>query len=348
MFAAHARSKLGVTLDIRTALGRETFLRLAERCDVFVENNSARVLDHLGIGWDVLHARNPRLIVVRMAPLGLSGPYRDFIGFGAHFEALCGFTASRGYVDADPTLTWATFHMDPATGAAGAFAVLAALRQREATGEGELIEFAQAENMVQHLGELYVDASRTGRAHGPTGNRDPNRVPQGCYRCIGEDAWVVASVGDDRSWAALARLIGRDDLAELSRSERAERHDELDAAVSAWTARLEPDAAARACRACGVAAAPVLDEAGCYADAHLRARGAFRLNGSDDVPPTEFPDHLFRWDGPPLRWGPLCRLGADNDHVLRHVLGLDDAEVDALAAEGHLSLDYLQPDGSPW
>jgi crotonobetainyl-CoA:carnitine CoA-transferase CaiB-like acyl-CoA transferase len=122
----------------------------------------------------------------------------------------------------------------------------------------------------------------------------------------------------------------------------------LDAALSAWTAGLDAPTAAAACRDCGVAAAAVLDEAGCYADKHLRARRAFRLNGSADVPPTEFPDHVFRWDGPPLRWGPLCRLGADNEHVYRTILDLSDAEVAALHAEGHLSLDYLRPDGTPW
>jgi crotonobetainyl-CoA:carnitine CoA-transferase CaiB-like acyl-CoA transferase len=238
--------------------------------------------------------------------------------------------------------------MDPATGAAGAFAVMAALRQREATGEGQLIEFAQAENMMQHLGELYVDADRSGRRHGPNGNRDDVVAPQGCYRCVGEDAWLVVSVGSDDAWAALAGTIGRADLAHLSRAERHARHDELDTALAAWTAGRTAAAAAKACRACGVAAAPVLDEAGCLADEHLAARRAFRLNGSEDVPPTPFPDHLFRWDGPPLRWGPLCRLGTENERVFREVVGLSDPELDALRAEGHLSTAYLKADGTPW
>ena len=104
MYSAHARNKLGATLDLRTDLGRETFLRLVERSDVLVENNSVGVLDKLGIGWDVLHARNPRLVCVRMPPMGLDGPYAQWLGFGAHFEALCGLTALRGYPDLDPSV----------------------------------------------------------------------------------------------------------------------------------------------------------------------------------------------------------------------------------------------------
>ncbi|MEZ5232073.1 MAG: CoA transferase [Acidimicrobiales bacterium] len=228
MYSAHARNKAGVTLDLRTEVGRELFLRLVEQADVLVENNSAKVLDQLGIGWDVLSAQ-PRLIVVRMAPLGLSGPYRHFIGFGVHFEGLCGATAVRGYRDAPPTLTWNTFHMDPATGTAGTFAVLAALRRRERTGVGELVEFAQAENMMQHLGEYYVDASITGRVHTTPGNRDAWFAPQGCYRA-GDGGHLVLTVERDEQWPALADELGCPAWAGLDRRRAWPR-------MTSWTRR---------------------------------------------------------------------------------------------------------------
>lgn len=348
MYSAHARNKAGVTLDLRSEVGRELFLRLVEQADVLVENNSAKVLDQLGIGWDVLSARNPRLIAVRMAPLGLSGPYRHFIGFGVHFEGLCGATALRGYRDEPPTLTWPTFHMDPATGTAGAFAVMAALRRRERSGVGELIEFAQAENMMQHLGEYYVDASRTGREHTTPGNRDAWFAPQGCYRA-GDGGFVVLTVERDEQWPAVADAIGAPQWAGADRRTRMAGHDELDRLLGRWVASHPTAAEAVArLRALGLSAAPVLGEGDCLRDEHLLARGAFRENGSEDLGRFLFPGHLFRWDGPPMRWEPLCRMGVDSRRVYRSWLGCTDEELDALDAAGQFGEDYLQPDGTPY
>ncbi len=360
MFSAHSRGKLGATLDLRRADGVEAFLQLVERSDVVVENNSARVLDQLGLGWDVLSARNPRIIAVRMPPMGLSGPYRDWLGFGAHFEALCGLTSLRGYTDLDPSSTGPVFHMDPATGAAGALATLLALRRRERSGRGCLVELPQSENLIQHIGEFMIDADRTGRVHGPGGNRHPTRAPQGCYPCAAPDGtpgpaadrWAVISVGDDAQWAGLGRALGQpawagDDRFATAAGRRA-HHDELDALVASVTTTMQPYDVFHRCQAEGVAAAPVLDEPGCYAEPHLAARGAFRDNGSVDLGTHRFPGHLWRWDGPELRWGPLSRLGADNEHVMRDVLGVDDEGWQRLDAAGHLSCDYLAPDGTPW
>ncbi|MDH4146002.1 MAG: CoA transferase, partial [Acidimicrobiia bacterium] len=308
MFSAHARNKLGCTLDLRTELGRETFLELVEIADVVAENNSVGVLDKLGLGWDVLRARNPRLILLRMPPMGLDGPYRDWIGFGAHFEALCGLTALRGYPDLDPSVLAPVFHMDPATGTTAAFATLLGLRERERTGEGQLIEFAQSENMMQHIGEYLLDAARSGERHGREGNRHPERAPQGCYPCRGEDRWAVVSVEDDAQWRALAEAMGAPDWARDPRfataAGRRAAHDEIDERLAAWTSGLDDTEVFHRCQAAGVPAAPVLTEDRCLADPHLRARGFFRPNGHDELGTWEFPGHLWRWDGPELAWGP--------------------------------------------
>ena len=190
LFNSHARNKRSVTLDLRRDSGREAFLRLAETCDVMVENNSVDLLTKLGIDWDALHARNPRLVLLRMPSMGLSGPYRGYLGFGVNFEAVCGLTALRGYPDLDRSESENVYHMDAASGAAGAFAVLSALRRRETTGVGELIEMAQSENMLGHIGEYLIDAGRTGAEHDSLGNRHRTRAPQGCYPCTGDDAWA--------------------------------------------------------------------------------------------------------------------------------------------------------------
>ena len=127
----------------------------------------------------MLAARNPRLVLARMPSVGLSGPYRNYLGFGVNFEGLCGLTWLRGYPDLDLSENEHVFHMDAASGASGAFAVLAALRRREQTGRGELIELSQCENMLNHIGELLVDARLERHRARAAGQPAPHPGPPG-------------------------------------------------------------------------------------------------------------------------------------------------------------------------
>ncbi|MEM9565120.1 MAG: CoA transferase [Actinomycetota bacterium] len=355
LFNAHARGKRSITLDLRKDAGRETLLRLAEQCDLMIENNSVDLVDKLGIGWEALHERNPELSLIRMPSVGLTGPYRDYLGFGVNFEGLCGLTSLRGYRDDDLSESETVFHMDAASGSAGALAALMALRRTERTGVGEMIELSQSENMMNHIGELFIDADRTGREHVPLGNRHHLHAPQGCYPCRDEhgddDAWAVVSVVDDDRWRVLAGVMGRPELADDPRfataADRRANHDELDELLAGWTRGLTANEVFHACQGAGVAAAPVLRELEALADPHLQARNMFAETGSDETGRHLHPTHLWHWDGPDLAWGPLPVLGGDNESVLKGIAGLSDDEYTALAADGHLSLDYLDQDGNP-
>ncbi|MFN0029874.1 MAG: CaiB/BaiF CoA transferase family protein, partial [Acidimicrobiales bacterium] len=207
-FLAHARTKKSVTLDLRKESGRQAFLRLIDGVDVLIENNSVDVLDKLGLGWDVLAERNAALVLVRMPPMGSWGPYRNYLGFGFHFESLAGSAALWGYRDGDYGLNNPVFPMDPSAGLAAAVATMAALRRRDRTGRGELVEVPQVEYVLQHVGEYLVDAARSGRDRDPIGNRHITHAPQGCYPCRGEDAWVVICVDSDDAWSGLVRALG--------------------------------------------------------------------------------------------------------------------------------------------
>jgi crotonobetainyl-CoA:carnitine CoA-transferase CaiB-like acyl-CoA transferase len=290
------------------------------------------------------------MILIRMPSVGLDGPYRSYLGFGVNFEALCGLGSIRGYADTDLSENEPVFHMDAASGSAGAVAALMALRRRERTGVGELVELSQSENMLNHIGEFLIDAARTGAEHGPIGNRHPTRAPQGCYPCRGDDAWVVISVGDDSQWAALAEVAGsgwENDERFATADGRRAYHDELDELIAGWTSGLACREVFERCQASGVPAAPVLHELEALADPHLNERGAFRVNGNEETGDYLHPTHPWRWDGPPLRWDPLPVLGGDNEAVFRGLLGLSADDYAALEADGHLSLDYLAPDGTP-
>ena len=274
LFNVHARNKRSVTLDLRQERGRETFLRLVDVRDVMIENNSVELMDRLGIGWDELHARNPQLIMIRMPSVGLEGPYRSFLGFGVNFEALCGLGAIRGYRDADLSENEAVFHMDAASGSAGAFAALMALQRRDTTGVGELVEVSQCENMLNHIGEFLVDAARTGAVHQPLGNRHRMHAPQGCYQCLGDDQWAVISVTSDEEWSALVELLDSPDWAvdtELDHVEgRQARHDEIDEHLTVWTSAHTAEQIFDLCQQAGVPAAPVLHEEEALAEPHFR------------------------------------------------------------------------------
>jgi crotonobetainyl-CoA:carnitine CoA-transferase CaiB-like acyl-CoA transferase len=350
-YVAHSRTKKSCTLDLRRPLGHETFLRLVERADVVIENASLNVADRLGIGWETLVARNPRLVMVRMPSMGLDGPYRDFVGFGMHLEALGGTASLSGYRDGDPSEKSPVYPMDPAAGTHAALGAMAGLRQRDRTGCGVLVEVPQVEVILQHAGELLIEAGWRGSNPPLPGNRHVTFAPQGCYPCRGEDRWVVLTVDDDEAWVGLRRAMGDPAWAGAARFDhvdgRRAHHDELDERLSAWTRQHDATELFHRLQAHGVAAAPVQDQAGQLADPHLAARGCYRLNSSAEVPPTLMPGHLWRWDGPPLAWGPFNRLGDANEEVFRDVLGLSDAEYAALEADGHLSLDYLAPDGTP-
>ncbi len=346
-FVCHARNKLGATLDLRTELGRETFLSLVEKSDLLVENNSAKVLGRLGLDWPVLQARNPRFIALRLPSLGLTGPYRDFIGFGAHMEALCGLSSLRGYPDLSPTELDPTYFMDPATGVTAAFAALCALRRRDQTGAGELVEMAQAENLLNYIGEYIIDTGIDGTAHDRHGNRHPHRAPQGVYACAGDERWIVVSTVDDDEWRRLAAVLKLDIEGYETESQRQAGHDRLDVLLGRAIAGWDRDALVEACRRNRITAGPVMNEPELLADPQHAARGFFRTNASAEIPETTFAGHLWKWDGPDLRWDPINIMGADNDYVYRTVLGLNDEAIGRLDAERHLSLDYLDADGRP-
>jgi crotonobetainyl-CoA:carnitine CoA-transferase CaiB-like acyl-CoA transferase len=342
-FNSHARNKRDVTMDITRPHGRDLFLRLVERSDGLVENNGAGLLEKLGIGPDVLHEVNPRLVIVRMPPLGLSGPDSAATGFGWHFEDLGGFLRIQGYSDG---VEVGSIFMDGASGPAGANALLMGLLQRDRTGRGPVCEVAQVENMICHIGELTLEAAMNHRVPARWGNRSPDFVPQGCYRCAGPDAWVVLSVRSDAEWRRLRRLLG--DPPSLSGPDletgtgRHARHDDIDAAIAQWTATQPAMAVAAALQAEGVPAGPILDEAAALSDPQLHERGFFHLLEHPSCGIHFHPGANFQMSRTPTQlWRAAPTLGQDNEYVYKDLLGVGDAEYQQLIAERHVGTEYV-------
>jgi crotonobetainyl-CoA:carnitine CoA-transferase CaiB-like acyl-CoA transferase len=344
-----SRGKRSCTLDLRDQVQRRLFYGLVAKSDVFVENLKSTTLHKTGITEDQLLDVNPRMIVVRIPPAGLSGDWAHYTGFGGQFDGLTSFASLCGHRDTELTETPTTQYMDSVTGPAGVFAILAALHYRAATGRGQVIELAQSENVLTELGDVFVNLQR-GEQPTRVGNRDPYRAPQGLYLC-GDGSLLALTVADDEAWLRFTAVLGRCDLAEDERlAEAAGRraaHDEIDEAVLAWTGTMTAYEAFDALQRAGVAAAPYLDEASFSADPQVEARHWIRPLPSTDVGDFGHLGHAFR--GIPLAWergAPL--LGEDNEYVFKEILGLGDDEYHRLVADRIATEDYLDPNGNPY
>ncbi len=345
-----SRNKLSCTLDPRRPEARELLMRLVEQSDVFVENLKTSTLHQMGIHESELLERNPGMLVLRMPAAGLNGDWANYTGFGAQFDGLSGFAHLVGHHDREMVETPATMYMDAATGPAGAFAALAALHYREAVGRGQLIELAQIENVLNQLGDAFLEVQLGGEPQ-RLGNRDPEHAPQGVYPCQGEERWLAISVRDDAEWAALARTMGRDELLADARfattAGRYEHHDELDQILTQWTTGQDLMGAFHSLQHAGVTAAPQFDEQMLATDPHVEARGWIRPLASRDV--GTYPHISYAFQGIPQAWdrgAPV--LGEDNDYVYREVLHLDAEEYQRLVDDKVIVDDYLDGDMNPY
>ena len=194
------RGCLSATFDLQSERGHELFLDLVTKADVFLENNAAGVVEHLGIGWEVLHAANPRLVMVRFPGFGITGPYAHHKGYGTDMEAIAGHTMVRGYAGSDPSTTPVSVHSDPNAGTHAAWAVQAALLARERTGQGQLVEISQSEAVLHHIAFDVLDYGFNGREHGQRGNDHPAFAPYGVFPCAGGDRWIAIACTSDEAF----------------------------------------------------------------------------------------------------------------------------------------------------
>ncbi len=345
-----ARNKLSCTLDPRRPEALELFLRLVERSDLVVENLKTKTLHSIGIHESQLLERNPRLLVLRVPGAGLTGDWANYTGFGGQFDGLSGLAFLTGHHGSAMVETPGTTYSDVATGPAGAFAVLAALHYRAATGRGQVIELAQIENVLAQLGDVFVETQLVGEGE-KMGNRDPLQAPQGIYACRGDHEWLAITVSDDDQWIALAQVLGTPGLDADARFAdvhgRYEHHDELDAVIGAWAATQDVTEAFHTLQAAGIAAAPQLDDAALFDDPNVVAREWIRPLTTTDVEGSHAHiGHAF--PGLPQAWTRGSpSLGEDNEYVYRELIGLDADEYAQIVADGIATDDYLDADGNP-
>ncbi|MGE0878470.1 MAG: CoA transferase [Acidimicrobiia bacterium] len=342
MYNSINRGKRSCTLDVRYPEQRELFMQLIAKSDVFIENLKMSTLHQMGIHETELLKVNPRLIVLRMPPAGLSGDWAHYSGFGGQFDGMSGLASLCGHRGTELMETPTTQHMDSVTAPTAVFAVLGALHYRAATGRGQVIEISQSENVMTQLGEVFVNLQR-GEEPQRYGNRDKRLAPQGLYPTSDGRAIAVTAT-TDAMWSALAAAIGRSDLGRRADLETATgrhaAHDELDDAIARWALSTTADEAFVTLQAAGVAAAPTIEDRQFMVDPQVVARDWIRPLTTRDVGTWLHLGHTYR--GVPMAWGKGApALGEDNEYVFRQVLGLGADEYQGLVDNGIAVDDYI-------
>lgn len=333
-------AKKSCTIDMGKEAGREVARRLAAACDVVVDNFSTGVMEKLGMGWPVLSALNPRLIMLSCGAFGRAGPMRGAMGFHSAVNLFSGVADVTGYPGGHGRLMGGVLP-DPMGGVYAAFAIQAALLHRERTGEGQFIDQAMYESMLALIPEAVIDFTMNGVEPARRGNRDRVKAPHGIYPCREADSWVAISIDGKADWAAFCAAAGhpewRDDPRFASAEARRANVAALDAAVEGWTRGLAREEAVRRLQAAGLAAGPVLRSDELLEDAQLNARG---MIVASDHPVTGAHRQLglpWRMDSLGVQYRRAALLGEHTRALLTDLLGMSDEEYARLDAEGVLA-----------
>jgi len=335
-FKALARNKRLLTLDLSRPEGRDVFVRLAEGADVVLENFRPGTLERWGAGPAELSAANPRLVIARVSGFGQTGPYAARPGFGTLAEAMSGFAALNGE-PAGPPLLPPFALADGVAALATAFAIMVALRAREETGRGQVVDTSLIEPLITLLGPQVTAYDLLGELQPRTGNRSSHNAPRNLY-ATADGSWVAVSASATSIAERVLRLVGRPDLVEepwfATGTGRAEHVDEIDDAVAAWIAARPRDEVLASFEAAEAAIAPVYDARDILHDPQLDAVGSIVTVEDERLGRLKMTNVVSRLsDTPGEIRSTGGRHGADTDAVLAE-LGLGADEVERLRAAG--------------
>lgn len=332
-----ARNKRTIGLDLSDPQGAEVLLGLIATSDVLVENFRPGTLERWGLGWDVLEARNPGLILLRVTGFGQSGPYSDRPAFGTLVEAMSGFAHLTGQPDGPPTLP-AFGLADSIAGIAGASAVSMALYHRDARGgRGQVIDLSLLEPIMTAVGPAPTVFDRTGEVQGRMGNRSSNNAPRNLYRSS-DGHWLAISTSANAIAVRVMELVGRPEIALepwfATGAERAQHSDLLDGIVGDWISARTRDQVMESFTAAGAAIAPVNSPADIVADPQVQDREMLIRVEDEDLGPLLQHNVLYRMSATPGAIRSTGRgHGADTDQVLTE-LGLTTDRIAGLRAAG--------------
>jgi crotonobetainyl-CoA:carnitine CoA-transferase CaiB-like acyl-CoA transferase len=332
----YARNKKSVALNLRPQAGRDALLDLAAQSQVLIENYRPGTLEEMGLGPDVLHARNPGLIIVRITGFGQDGPYRDRPGFGTLVEAMSGFAAKNGFGDRPPVLPPLAL-ADMVAGLYGAYAVMIALRVVESGGKGQVIDLPLLDPIISILGPDAAIFRVSGEKPPRTGSRSLTTSPRNVY-ATKDGRYIAISASIQAMAERVFRAIGKPEMIDDPRfrtnTDRVRHIDECDGAVADFIAQRTLDEAMAVFRAAEVTANPVYEIDQLVGDEHIQERGVIVEAPDDEAGSVLMHNVIPRLSATPGKLRrPAPTLGQHTREVLGEI-GYTAERIAALAADG--------------
>ena len=333
-YMSYNRNKKSLALDLSKPEGQTVFKDLAKTADVVVENLRPGAMKKVGLSYEQLKGKSPRLIWALISGFGqlegYRGPYADRPAFDIVAEAMSGIMNLVGFEDKPPS--WTIYGMaDIYTGMVTSFGIMQALFMRERTGHGQLVDSAMFDNMLSLNESMVTLFSTAGQS--PKRGVPKNLFPRGAFKT--KDGYIALNVPDNRIWERLCEVIGREDLKEDHRcksgTERAANATFIQPIIENWLATLTRDDAVDTLNEIGVPTGPVYTAEDVFADPQVKARGMLMPIDDPDIGEYAFtrsPIHLS--DAPELPKNAAPNLGGDTEWVLRDILGYNKTRINAL------------------
>ncbi len=333
----YARNKKSITVNMRSERGRAILLDLVKTSQMLVENFLPGTLEQWELGPDVLHAANPKLVIVRISGWGQSGPDRSVPGFGSLVEARSGFAAMNGFADRPPVLPPLAL-ADMVAGLYGAVAALVALRHCEVDqGKGQVVDLPLFDPLLSILGPQAALYELTGELPERLGSRSNLTAPRNSYRCR-DGKFVALSASMQSMYERLMRTIGRPELIEdnrfLTNADRVQNNDQLDRVVAQFIESHDQYDVLQIFRDAGVTVGPVHDTLGMLNDPLVKENKVMVRLPDEEIDSVVMHNVAARLsETPGLIRSPAPTLGEHNSEILGDI-GIDETELSTLGEQG--------------
>jgi len=331
---SEGRNRKSVTLDLRQQEGVELFLKLVAKSDVLIENFRPGTMEEWGLGWDVLSKANPSLVMLRVSGYGQTGPYRRRSGFAHIAHGFAGLSYLAGFPNETPVVPGTAPLGDYLSSLYGAIGILIALRHREQTGEGQIIDIGIYEAVFRQMDEIAAAYGLHGKVRQREGAGSYVAVPHGHFRTI-DDKWVAIACTTDKMFERFAATMGKPELASEERfgnqRKRLAARDEVNRLVNEWVGALTRDEVMRLCIDGEVPIGKVNSIADIFADEHFQARGNLTRIEEEGVGAVVVPNVVPTLSETPGRISNLGPpLGNATYEVLRELLDISAQEIKQL------------------
>jgi crotonobetainyl-CoA:carnitine CoA-transferase CaiB-like acyl-CoA transferase len=331
-------NKKTCSINMQDPKGTALAQKLISQSDIVVENFTTPVTKRFGLTYESLKKVKSDIILVSQSSMGRTGPAGDLVGWGTASQAYAGLPFLTGYEGGRPQSICAPWP-DPIVGVSLVALVLAALRHRDRTGEGQSIDLSMTEMVTSMIPQAILDFQMNGRIRHPQGNRDPIMVPHNVYKCAGDDKWVAIAVETQEEWKSFCKTIGNTSWISDQRFSdgysRRTNESELDRLITEWTIQRNHYEIVDLLQSSGITSSPVMNTIDIFNDPTLRNRGFFLNIDHADTGPREvmgIPVVYSNFDKVLTNSAPS--FGENNDYVFKDVLGLSGREIEKLIEIG--------------